>query len=58
MLYATTVAIFCQNLEAKSYLQLTQIRLAYTKNIYHKKKLLEEGSTEIAGAINPSVCEM
>ena len=61
MLYATTVATFRRNLEAKSYLQLTQIGLAYTPNIYHKQHLLEEGSTvsiKIAGAINSSVREM
>ena len=39
------MATYHRKLEAKSYLQLTQIRLAYTPNIYHKQPLLEEGST-------------
>ena len=36
---------FVDKLEAASLLQLTQIRLAYTPNIYHKQHLLGEGST-------------
>ena len=53
-------ATFCRKLEATSNLQLKQIRLAYTPNIYHKQHLLGEGSRfiGITGAINPSVREI
>ena len=51
---------FRRKLEATSNLQLKQIRLAYTPNIYHKQHLLGEGSgfIGITGAISPSVCEV
>ena len=60
MLYATTLATFHQKLAAESYLQLTQIRLAYTPNIYHKQHLLREGSTFYRNhrTISPSVHEI
>ena len=62
MLYATNFAIFRRQTEATSLLQLTQIRLAYIPNIYHKQHLLGEGqlvlNIQITGAISPSFSEM
>ena len=53
-------ATFRRKLEATSNLQLKQIRLAYTPNIYHKQHLLWEGSrfNRITGAISPLVREI
>ena len=53
-------ATFRRKLEAMSNLQLKQIRLAYTHNIYHKQHLLGEGSCfiGITGAISPSIREI
>ena len=43
MLYATNLVTFHRKLEATSYLQLQQIRLAYTPDTYHEQYLLGEG---------------
>ena len=53
-------ATFHRKLETTSNLQLKQIRLAYTPNIYHKQHLLGEGSRfiGITGAISPSIREI